>query len=108
MSQSPAMSLGLPQEQEKESNIMTKLLGVIAIAAVAFAVAPAQAAKHAMGGCSSANLEKTETAIENMADGDGKMVAQKEIASAQDAMLNGKMGACGAHLNKAMHATMGK
>ena len=47
------MSLGLSQEQEKESNIMTKLLGVIAIAAVAFAVAPAQAAKHAAGGCSS-------------------------------------------------------
>jgi len=90
------------------SNIMTKLLGVIAIAAVAFAVAPAQAAKHAMGGCSSANLEKTETAIENMADGDSKFVAQKEIAAAQDALLNGKMGVCGAHLNKAMNATMGK
>ncbi|PDT87875.1 hypothetical protein CO669_23710 [Bradyrhizobium sp. Y36] len=106
--QSPAMSLGLSQEPEKESNIMTKLLGVIAIAAVAFAVAPAQAAKHAMGGCSSANLEKTETAIENMADGDSKLVAQKEIAAAQDSLLNGKMGACGAHLNKAMHSTMGK
>jgi hypothetical protein len=99
---------GLSQEQEKESNIMTKLLGVIAIAAAAFAVAPAQAAKHAMGGCSSANLEKTETAIENMADGDSKFVAQKEIAAAQDSLLNGKMGACGAHLNKAMNATMGK
>ncbi|HEV2159651.1 hypothetical protein [Bradyrhizobium sp.] len=103
------MSLVLAQEQEKESNIMTKLLGVIAIAAVAFAVAPAQAAKHAaMGGCSGANLEKTETAIENMADGDSKFVAQKEIAAAQDSLLNGKMGACGTHLNKAMHATMGK
>ncbi|MYV82710.1 hypothetical protein GTH44_12710 [Bradyrhizobium japonicum] len=108
MSQIPAMSLALSQEEEKESNIMTKLLGVIAIAAVAFAVAPAQAAKHAMGGCSSANLEKTETAIENMADGDSKFVAQKEIAAAQDALLNGKMGVCGAHLNKAMNATMGK
>ncbi|TFW62977.1 hypothetical protein CT676_02420 [Bradyrhizobium sp. MOS001] len=108
MSQILAMSLVLSQEQEKESNIMTKLLGVIAIAAVAFAVAPAQAAKHAMGGCSSANLEKTETAIENMADGDSKFVAQKEIAAAQDALLNGKMGVCGAHLNKAMNATMGK
>ena len=62
----------------------------------------------AAGGCSSANLEKTETAIENMADGNGKFVAQKEIAAAQDSLLNGKMGACGAHLNKAMHATMGK
>ncbi|MFB6417206.1 MULTISPECIES: hypothetical protein [Bradyrhizobium] len=88
---------------------MTKLLGVIAIAAVAFAVAPAQAAKRAaVGGCSSANLEKTETEIENMADGDGKLVAQKEIAAAQDSLLNGKMSACGAHLNKAMQATMVK
>lgn len=88
---------------------MTKLLGVIAIAAVAFAVAPAQAAKHSsMGGCSGANLEKTETAIENMADGDSKFVAQKEITAAQDALLSGKMGVCGAHLNKAMQATMAK
>ncbi|MDN4981959.1 hypothetical protein QY049_01810 [Bradyrhizobium sp. WYCCWR 13022] len=108
MPQIPAMSLDLSQEQKKESNIMTKLLGVIAIAAVAFAVAPAQAAKHGMGGCSSGNLEKTETAVEGMPDGDVKMAAQKEIASAQDSMLNGKMGACGMHLNKAMHATMGK
>lgn len=103
-----AMSRGLFQEEEKESNVMTKLLGVIAIAAVAFAVAPAQAAKHAIGGCSSANLEHTETAIENMPDGDSKNVAQKEIAAAQDSMLNGKMGACGTHLNKAMQATAGK
>ncbi|MBP0115070.1 hypothetical protein EAV90_33385 [Bradyrhizobium vignae] len=102
------MSLVLAQEQEKESNIMKKLLGVIAIAAAAFAVAPSHAAKHAMGGCSGANLEKTETAIENMADGDSKFVAQKEIAAAQDALLNGKMAACGAHLNKAMQATTGK
>ncbi len=87
---------------------MTKLLGVFAIAAVAFAVAPAQAAKHQAGGCSSANLEHTETAIEAMADGDSKIVAQKEIAAAQDAMLNGKMGVCGAHLGKAMKATAGK
>ncbi|SFI66341.1 hypothetical protein SAMN05216525_11211 [Bradyrhizobium sp. Gha] len=102
------MSLDLSQKQEKESNVMTKLLGVIAIAAVAFAVAPVQATKHSAGGCSSGNLEKTETAVEGMPDGDGKIVAQKEVASAQDSMLNGKMGACGIHLNKAMHATMGK
>ncbi len=87
---------------------MTKLLGLIAIAA-ALAVAPAQAAKHAsMGGCSGANLEKTETAIEAMPDGDSKMVAQKEVAAAQDALLSGKMGTCGMHLNKAMQASMGK
>lgn len=54
------------------------------------------------------NLAKTETAIEAMPHGDGKLVAQKEIASAQDSLLNGKMGTCGTHLNKVMHATMGK
>ena len=43
-----------------------------------------------------------------MADGEGKSMAQKEIASAQTAMLDGKMGACGVHLNKAMHAGMTK
>ena len=46
--------------------------------------------------------------IEAMADGEGKFAAQKEIALAQDAMLNGKMGACGMHLSKAMHAGMAK
>ena len=72
------------------------------MAAVAFAVVPASAAK--MGGCSADNLSKTETMIEAMADGEGKIVAQKEIAQAQDAMLEGKMGACAAHLSKAMRA----
>jgi hypothetical protein len=46
--------------------------------------------------------------IETMADGEGKMAAQKEIAQAQDAMLNGKMGVCAMHLGKAMHAGMAK
>jgi hypothetical protein len=82
------------------------VFGAAVLAAVVSIAVPAHAAK--MGGCSSPNLEKTETMIENMADGDGKMTAQKEIALAQDAMLNGKMGACGMHLNKAMHAGIGK
>ena len=29
---------------------------------------------------------------------------KKEIAQAQDALLNGKMGACATNLSKAMHA----
>jgi hypothetical protein len=41
--------------------------------------------------------------IEAMADSEGKAVAQKEVAMAQTAMLDGKMGACAAHLSKAMH-----
>jgi len=61
-----------------------------------------------MGGCSGGNLTKTESMVEDMADGDGKAMAQKEIAMAQAAMLDGKMGACAAHLSKAMHAGMMK
>ena len=83
-----------------------KLLGAAAMAALILAVQPASAAK--MGGCSGENLTKTESMVETMADGPGKMTAQKEVAQAQDAMLNGKMGACAAHLGKAMHAGMGK
>ena len=76
------------------------------MAAVILAVAPASAAQ--MGGCSGGNLTKTESMIEAMADGDGKMMAQKEVAMAQTAMLDGKMGACAMHLSKAMHAGMMK
>ncbi len=83
------------------------LFGAAIIAAVTSLVVPAHAAK-VMAGCSGPNLEKTETMIENMADGDGKIMAQKEVALAQDSMLNGKMGACGMHLSKAMHAGMAK
>ena len=72
------------------------------MAAVVYSVVPASAAS--MGGCSGANLEKIESAIEATADGDGKWAAEKEVAMAQSAMLDGKMGACAAHLNKAMHA----
>ncbi len=81
--------------------MIKKLLGAAAMAAVAYAVVPASAAK--MAGCSGENLAKTESAIETMADGEGKIVAQKEVAQAQDALLSGKMGACAAHLSKAMH-----
>jgi hypothetical protein len=81
--------------------MINKLLGAAAMAAVILAVAPASAAK--MGGCSGENLTKTEAMIESMPDGDGKGAAQKEVALAQSAMLDGKMGACGAHLIKAMH-----
>ena len=89
-----------------ESNMINKLLGAAAMAAVAYAVVPASAAS--MGGCSGGNLTKTESMVEDMADGDGKAMAQKEIAMAQTAMLDGKMGACGMHLGKAMHAGMMK
>ena len=87
--------------------MLNKLLAATAIAVLAYAVSPADAAR-VKAGCSGDNLSKTETIIENMADGEGKIAAQKEIAAAQDAMLSGKMGACASHLSKAMHAGMAK
>ena len=87
--------------------MLKKLIGAAAIAAMANAVVPANAAKVSAG-CSGENLSKTEAMIESMADGEGKITAQKEVAQAQDAMLNGKMGACAAHLSKAMHAGQAK
>jgi hypothetical protein len=87
--------------------MLKRLIGAAAIAAIAYAVVPANAAKVSAG-CSGENLSKTESMIEAMADGEGKITAQKEVAQAQDAMLNGKMGACAAHLTKAMHAGMVK
>ena len=87
--------------------MVKKLLGAAVMAAVALAVVPAHAGKMGVG-CSGANLGKTESAIEAMPDGDGKWAAEKEMAAAQDSMLNNKWGACGAHLGKAMHATMAK
>jgi hypothetical protein len=89
-----------------ESNMIKKLLGAAAMVAVTCSAIPASAAN--MGGCSGENLAKAESSIEAMPDGEGKTMAQKEIAQAQDAMLGGKMSACAMHLNKAMHAGMTK
>jgi hypothetical protein len=87
--------------------MIKKLLGATTMIAAAYSAVPADAAKVG-GSCSGANLAKTETMIENMADGEGKLAAQKELSAAQDSMLGGKMGACGVHLSKAMHAGMAK
>jgi hypothetical protein len=93
-------------EMGMESNMINKLLGAAATVAAILAVAPASAAK--MGGCSGENLMKTESMIEVMADGPNRMTGQKEIAMAQTAMLDGKMGACAMHLGKALHVGMMK
>ncbi len=85
----------------------TKMIAVGAFAAMLGAGVPAHAAKNGMA-CGGANLEKAETAVEAMADGDAKYGAEKEVALAQDALLSGKMGACAVHLAKAAHAGMGK
>ena len=88
--------------------MLNKLLGAAAMAAVALAVVPAHAAKMGAVGCSGDSQMKVEATVDSMADGDGKIMAQKEVAMAQEALLSGKMGACGMHLTKAMHAGMAK
>ena len=59
--------------------MLNKLLAAAAMAAIAYAVVPASAAK--MAGCSGENLAKTETMIDAMADGEGKISAQKEVVA---------------------------
>jgi hypothetical protein len=91
------------QKGTKESNMFRKLLGVAVMAASAYAFVPAHGAAVDIG-CSGDNLARTEGAVETMADGPGKMMAQREVAQAQDAMLNGKMSGCAMHLGRAMQA----
>jgi hypothetical protein len=38
-----------------------------------------------------------------LADGQGKIMAQREVAQTEDALLSGKIGACAAPLANAMH-----
>lgn len=83
--------------------MLKKLLGVAAMAASAYAFVPAHAA-HLGIGCSGADQARTEGAIETMADGPGKFMAQREVAQAQDAMLNSNMSGCAMHLSRAMQA----
>jgi hypothetical protein len=85
---------------------MTKALTTsIVLAALAFAIAPASAAKL---GCSGTNMGKTEDAVTAMPDGDGKDLGNRELALAQEAMLKGKMGECAVHVTKAMNITTAK
>ena len=86
--------------------MFNKLLGAAAMVAVLYSTVPAFAA--GMGGCSGENMTKSESMVEAMADGEGKAAAQREVAMAQTAMLDGKMGACAAHLSKVMHVGMAK
>lgn len=102
-----AITLVSAYEKRWITPMIKTLIGAAAMAAVAFAVVPAHAAKRGVG-CSGDNLTKTESAVEAMADTEVKFMAEREISLAQDAMLNGRMGECGMHLSKAAHASMAK
>ena len=94
---------------KKGRTMLRKFLGAAAMAASAYAFVPAHAAHvhHAARvgvGCSGDNFAKAEGGVETMADGPTKFVAEREIAQAQDAMLNGQMSGCAMHLGRALRA----
>jgi hypothetical protein len=91
-------------EERWKSNMLNKLLAAAAMAAVLYSTSSASAAKIA--GCSSENLSKTKSMIDAMPDSQGKFMAQNEVAMAQTAMLDGKMGVCAVPLTRAMRAGM--
>lgn len=95
------------QKQKMGNNMINKLLAATAVAVIAYATCPANAAR-VQAGCSGGNLEKAESMVETMAFGESRWAAQREVAAAQDAMLSGKMGVCAAHLGKATHAGSAK
>jgi hypothetical protein len=95
-------------QSKKGRTMLKKLLGAAAMAAAAYAFAvPAHArhvhhAAHVGVGCSGDNFAKAEGGVETMADGPPKFMAEREIAQAQDAMLDGKMSGCAMHLSRAL------
>ncbi len=86
-------------------NIVRQLvLPVAAIAAIAFAAAPASAAKMHAAGCSGDSIAKAEATVDAMPDTDtNKQMGYKEMTDANEALVSGKMGECAMHLNKVMH-----
>ena len=77
------------------------------VAAFAYAAIPANAAKVSAG-CSGDNLSKTETMIENMADGEGKIDGAEGNRGCAGRAAQRQDGRCSMHLSKAMHAAMAK
>ena len=76
--------------------MLRKLLVAATTTAAAYTFVPAHAAHHHHAarvgvGCTGDNFAKAEAEVEVMADGPAKFMAQREIAQAQDLMLNGKL-----------------
>jgi hypothetical protein len=91
----------------REASMNSGLFAVAAASAVLMMVEPASAAT--MGGCSSANLTKTQTMVEKMADGPQKAMMEREVGMANDAIAKGNMRACAMHISHvARMGTMGQ
>jgi hypothetical protein len=85
---------------------MTKrVLTMLALTAVVFAVAPASAKGMK---CTEASMTKANDMMMKMPDGDNKTMGMKEMTMAQDSMGMKKMGDCSMHMSKAMKMGMMK
>jgi hypothetical protein len=78
---------------------MTKfLITAAAFSALAFTAA---SAKPMMTGCSGDSMMKMNTMTTSMADGEQKMMMNREIAMANTSMSKGDMRGCNMHMMKA-------
>jgi hypothetical protein len=85
---------------------MTKFL-ITAAALSVLAITPASA-KPMMMGCSGDNMMKMNDKTSAMADGQQKMMMNREIGMANTAMSNGDMRGCNMHLMNAQKMGMMK
>ena len=85
------------------------MFAVLAASAIAFAAAPASAAKMRGAGCDSATLAKAEAMVEAIPDADpSKQKGFKEMTDANEALVAGKMSECAMHVNAVMHMAPSK
>jgi hypothetical protein len=82
-----------------------KILGLLALGAIAFATTPASAAKMS---CNSADMQKVNAMMPGMVEGTNKTTMYKEMAATNTAMSKGDMKGCATHLNMAAKAGMAK
>lgn len=71
-----------------------------AVIASASMLAVGSASAAVMGGCSGANLSKTQTMVEKMGDSPQKAMMEREVGMANDAISKGDMRACAMHINR--------
>jgi hypothetical protein len=81
---------------------------VIAAAALSALAFHAASAKPMMMGCSGDGMMKVNNMTTAMADGEQKMMMQKEIGMANTSMSKGDMRGCNMHLGKAQKMGMMK
>ena len=83
--------------------MLTKLLSVAAVAALAL-TAPATA-EAKMASCTDASIAGGDAKVMKMSDGENKTMAMQEMTSAKSSMSQKDMAGCSDHMGKAMKMT---